>query len=178
MLLIGSGVLAAITLERFVLYTLPGRTSLPPELQYAHESAVVLGTGFVAVTVLLFRARNKGQWLGLAALDVLIMTAMMASGRRSAMLCLFVGLLLLFWLLFPKRPWLVAGIAVPVLLGGCALLASQWHSDSGLLAQPVAPCVSQFNPSARDASSDMYRQIERANVETTPVVARAGRAVR
>lgn len=92
---------------------------------------------------------------------------MMASGRRSAILVLIVGALVIAWLLFPRRPKLVLGLALPALAVAAIYGAAYWESDASVLAQPARAVRSQIDPSERDRLSDTYRDDERENVERT-----------
>lgn len=166
-LLVGVGALAVVTLARFAIWADPNHSKVADGLQFAHESSVIFGIGFILATLRLVQARSPGRKLGLLAWDILVLAAMMASGRRAAMLCLFAGALVLFWLLIPRRPLLMSTLALATLFGGGWLLTSQWDSGSGILSQPVRAIRSQIDPSARDASSDDYREIERENVVAT-----------
>jgi len=48
-----------------------------------------------------------------------------------------------------------------------AYLAVYWNQDYGTIAQPARAIRSQFQPSGRDDSSDIYRTIEKYDVEQT-----------
>jgi O-antigen ligase len=68
---------------------------------------------------------------------------------------------------FPRRPMLVALLSVALLVGGSAYVAAFWNKEYGTTAQPARAIRSQIDPSARDDSSDLYRDIERYNLVQT-----------
>ncbi len=72
-----------------------------------------------------------------------------------------------FWLVFGRRPVLVIILTAILVVAGSAYLSAYWYHDYGTIAQPARAIRSQFDPSVRDANSDIYRAIERFNVTYT-----------
>lgn len=166
-LLAASTVLAVVTIARYWRYVREGSAPVAPEHVFAHESAVFFGIAFVVATALLMSVRGTSARALLVGHNALVMVAIMASGRRSAILMLLVAALLLMWLVFPKRPTLVAFTALPALIIGGAYLVSYWNVPDGALAQPARAVRSQFDPSPRDRSSNEYREDEIVNLTET-----------
>jgi hypothetical protein len=166
-ILAGVGGLAVVTLGKYFIWADPDNPDVAYGLQFAHESGVLFGTGFTLAAVRLLQPRPLGQRLAYLAYDAVVMGAMMASGRRAAMLCLFACALVLLWLLLPRRPLLISTLGMLALFGGGWLVSSQWDAEGGLFSEPVRAIRSQFDPSMRDASSDAYRDVERENILRT-----------
>lgn len=159
--------LAVIVTVRHFWFEVYRETAIANEFLYAHEDAVFLGVGFVAGVAFALRAPTAGGKLGYIAYSLLILLAMMASGRRAAILVGIVGLGFVAWAMFPRRPWLVLGLGVPATIAGGLYLAAFWHAESGVLAQPARAVRSQVDPAPRDASSDDYRRDELHNLVVT-----------
>ena len=168
MVVVGSTfVLALIVLARHLWFVEIQHTAITSEFLYAHEDAIFLGIGLIAGVLLFLHAKGKGARSLYAFHSTIVLLAMMASGRRSAIMVLIVGALVLAWLLFPRRPKLVLGIVVPALAVAAVYGAAYWESDAGVFAQPARAVRSQIDPSERDRLSDTYRDDERENVEAT-----------
>ncbi|GAB4334523.1 MAG: hypothetical protein Kow0010_21560 [Dehalococcoidia bacterium] len=159
--------LAAIVTVRHVWFEVYRETAIPNEFLYAHEDAVFLGVGFVVGVAFALRAPTAGGKAAYLLYSLLILVAMMASGRRAAILVGIVGLAFVAWAMFPRRPWLVLGLGVPALVAGGVYLAAFWDAESGVLAQPARAVRSQVDPAPRDASSDNYRRDELHNIAVT-----------
>lgn len=166
--ILGGGLgLSIIVIIRYFFYLRPGIITVPPEAAFAHEDSPLLGIVFVVGCALLVRTRSMTPRLLLIGYELIVLVAVMASGRRSGFLVLFVGAVVMIWLLFPKRPHLVAVALVPIVTFGSLYLGAYWNKEYGALAQPARAIRSQFDPSARDESSDQYRVIEKLDVEQT-----------
>ena len=163
----GSLALAIIVIGRHAWFVVYRDAGIPSEFLYAHEDAVLLGIGFVVSTALLLRAGGKGARTLYGLHSLLLMVAMMASGRRAAILVLLVGAVMVAWLLLPRRPLLVLALGLPAIVVGGAYLSAYWDTESGVLAQPARAVRSQIDPSDRDRLSDDYRRDERHNIAVT-----------
>ena len=154
-------------LLRYALYLRGGASGLPNEAWFGHETGLFLAIGCIIGGVLLLNVRGGGARGSAAAYTLLMLVALALTGRRSGILVLILGVLLLAWLLLPRRPALLAAIAVPVLLGAAGYLNVYWDGGSDAIAAPARAIRSQVDPDARDQSSDQYRDIEKANIVDT-----------
>ncbi len=166
--MIAIGALAVATLARYFVYVRPGNIEIPIEFVFAHEGSVILGIGFVLGALTLLRHANSlKEVIGLSLYCLLIMAAMIATGRRAATLVLLVGGLTVAGVMLPKRTALVLALSIPMLLATSAYLAVYWNNEYGAAAQPARAIRSQFDPTSRDESSDEYRTTEKFNVIQT-----------
>ncbi len=164
----GESLLAISIITRYLVYVRGDRLTVPVEFAFSHEGSVILGVGFVIGVLALIREdATLAQRLGAAAYSLLLLAAMIASGRRAATLILLVGGLSMGALLFPRRPMLVILTALPIALAGSAYLVIYWNHEYGAIAQPARAIRSQFDPTLRDESSDEYRTIEKYDVLET-----------
>jgi hypothetical protein len=161
----GGGALAMIVILRYAFFLKASGVS--SEDAFAHEDAAFLGIAFIAGCAFLIRARTHRERIFLVGYCMLLVAAEMASARRAGFLVLFVGGAVMVWLLLPKRPLAVLLVMIPVLTLGSAYVAAYWNKDYGALAQPARAIRSQISPSERDESSDLYRKIEKFDVEQT-----------
>lgn len=165
---IKSTTLAAIVLlGRYFFLTRDGQSDVPAEFAYAHESVLLLVTG-IAVGIGAWMAGNgKGRNWFLLLHSLLLLAAILVTGRRSGTLVVLVVGIVLLALLIRRQPLRagIAGLVAMVLLS--AYLGAFWNQQYGALAQPARAIRSQIDPSARDQSSDEYRIIERASIVQT-----------
>ncbi len=159
--------LAIIVLARYFLIVRPGNLDVPLESAFAHEGSFIFGIGLLVGVARLLHLRDARRILLMSGYCLLVTLAMMATGRRAGTLVLLVSALSFGLLLLPRKPLLVIAAAVPLLLMTGAYLAVYWNKDYGTIAQPARAIRSQFEPSERDDSSDIYRTIEKYNVEET-----------
>lgn len=163
----GVTALALIVLARYFLIVRPGDSGVPIEMAFAHESSLVLGIGLLIGATRLLHVRDARSILLLGAFCLLTLLAVMATGRRAGILVVMVSGLSFGLLLLPRRPILVLTLAIPLLAMTGGYLAVYWDKEYGTLAQPARAVRSQFQPSARDNSSDIYRDIEKYDVVET-----------
>jgi hypothetical protein len=138
-----------------------------PESVLGHEEAYFFGIFFFLVAALwLFgvrgRLRNTATWL----LPVVI-GADLANNRRAAWLLLAAGLVALAAVAYralPARRRALGGAAV-ISLAVCAVYLPAYWNKTGGLAQPARALRSMISPDPRDASSDLYRNQENANLK-------------
>ena len=159
--------LSLIILARYWFYTRDGNSPVSLEAAYAHEDAMFLGLAFVLGCCLMLRTARPGRRLALVLHNLLVLGAILATGRRAGTLVLIVGMLLTFVFLVPRRPGLVLMLSMPVFLLGSLYLGAYWNKSYGALAQPARAIRSQIDPNARDDSSDQYRVVEKFDVEQT-----------
>lgn len=159
--------LALVVVFRYVVYLAGERSGIPREFWFGHETGLFLAFGCLLAGIGVMSQRTDGARLLFALHGLLMTTAMMMTGRRSAILVVLAGMLIAAWLLLPRRPVLLTTLGVVALFGGAGYLAVYWDATVGPLAEPARAIRSQFDPDPRDRSSDEYRRIERNNLERT-----------
>jgi O-antigen ligase len=98
-----------------------------------------------------------------------VMIANLANERRAATAALAIAVpvaLALCYIAFPQRRKFVGGLVAGTIIAVAIYLPAFWNS-SGVLAQPARAIRSNFEPSERDQSSDIYRIDEDANLMYT-----------
>ncbi len=138
-----------------------------PDAVLGHEDAYTFGIYILLVVALwLFevpgRLRKTATWL-----LPLVIAANLANNRRAAWLLLGGGLLALLVIAYqclPARRQKLRRAGI-VLLAFSALYIPAYWNKTGSLAQPARAIHSQFSPDIRDASSDLYRVQEDANLK-------------
>lgn len=163
----GTVLMALVFIGRYFFVIAPGRTSVPVTSAYSHEGAVILALAVILAGVGFVRAdsgRVRGYYVAYA---LLLLVAILVTGRRAATLALIIGGLVAAWHLVPRRPTLMIGVLTPIMVIGVAYLGVFWSREYGALAQPARAIRSQIDPSPRDFSSDRYRRIELANIFAT-----------
>jgi hypothetical protein len=139
-----------------------------PDAVLGHEEGVFFGL-FVLLVMALWifdvpmgRLRKTATWL-----TPLVLAADLANTRRAAWLVLAGGLITLLavaYRVLPNRRPLVGKIAGAIAIGLMVYLPAYWNKSGGL-AQPARAIHSVIKPSQRDASSDLYRIQEDANLQ-------------
>jgi hypothetical protein len=162
---VGTCGLACIVLSRYFFITRNGTSGIPVEVAYAHEDAIFLASGFILGCALLLQGGNRKSRVLLLGYNLLVLAAVFATGRRAGMLVLFVGVIMLAWMTLRPRPRLAVALGVPLLAGFGLYLTAYWNQPYGALAQPARAVRSQVDPTARDESSDLYRDIEKFDVK-------------
>jgi O-antigen ligase len=131
-----------------------------------HAAALIV---FTAATWLLQeRSSASGRWL-LLLMAVPVIWAFLLSERRAAMVALFGGLALVMVVLrwhSRRRFWMILPV---VLLALGAYLGAFWNASGvpGFPAQAVKTVVAPDQQSAEDQASDLYRKIERHDINAT-----------
>ena len=98
-----------------------------------------------------------------------VLLANLANMRRTATGALALAvptLLFLSYVGFANRRKFIVQLAVGIVAVAAVYLPAFWNSD-GAIGQPARAIRSQFDPSARDQSSDLYRVEEDANLMAT-----------
>ncbi|MFN8507543.1 MAG: O-antigen ligase family protein [Dehalococcoidia bacterium] len=163
----GTSALGLLTIFRYVSTLSGGRSGIPVEFWFEHETGLLLSVGGVLGMGLAIRLpRDRDRVLAFLYV-VLMASAILVTGRRSAILVILVGVMVMAWMLLPKRTLLLTAIGVPLLFVSAVYLAIYWDGHSGPLAEPARAVRSQFQPDARDESSDLYREHERENLQRT-----------
>lgn len=150
------------------LVLLPGFRALSPRPDYllSHEDSFFFSLYIVLVGGLwLFHQRGRLRAVATALLPVVVVVNL-ANNRRTSWAILGATLLVLAvvaWIRVPDRRRVLAGIAVAGVLASAVYLPLYWNRG-GVLAGPAAAVRSQFAPSQRDYTSDLYRVQENANL--------------
>ncbi len=155
-----------LTFRRYVtLHGLP----LPDQGVGAHEEAFFFDVFILLLmTLVLCKVLPRLQWLMWSLLPFVI-TANLACNRRAAtaaMVIVFPLILLALYQALPDRRRLIVGLGVAVALAFSIYYPAFKNSDS-TIAQPARAIRSNFQPDARDASSNAARDAENANLMAT-----------
>lgn len=138
-----------------------------PEAVLGHEEAYSFAIFIVLVAALwLFQVRGPLMKTATWLLPVVI-TADLANNRRAAWLLLGGGLITLLavgYRSLPARRRVLGRTTVVVLAVSAVYLPAYWNKTGGL-AQPARAIHSVISPDPRDASSDLYRIQENANLQ-------------
>jgi len=138
-----------------------------PEAILAHEESFFFGLFLLATLALwLFQVRGKLRIVA-TSLVPLVVIADLGNSRRDAFLLLYVGLAALLVISFvgmPERRAMFKKLNAVVAIGAVVYLGVFWN-DGGTLGQPARAVHSAVAPDARDQSSDLYRQVENADLE-------------
>ncbi len=95
--------------------------------------------------------------------------AYILSQRRAAMIALFVGVFILICILYQRRRRAFWFVAPTTLFLGAGFVLATWNAQGaiGLPAQAVKTVLFPDDLSTEDAASDLYRQLEAANIYYT-----------
>jgi hypothetical protein len=155
-------------IEGTVIFLTYSRHLTPrPDAILGHEESLFFGI-FILLTLGLWIYGQRG-WLRRTATALLpaVVIADLANSRRTAWGILIVGALALLisaWIGLSDRRRLVSGILCAVALVGAVYFPLYWNHGYGTVAQPARAIRSQVSPDTRDASSDLYRKSEDANL--------------
>jgi hypothetical protein len=136
------------------------------DLAYSHELAIFLGT--MLLVVIAQQVVGAPVWqrvFGLLLTPITLFT-LLASERRAAQIALiiaFAAFALVFLFSYRKAFFL---IAVPAAIAMAVYLPLFWNS-TGMIGQPARAIRSMYQPNERDASSNLYRDLEKINVRET-----------
>jgi hypothetical protein len=143
-----------------------GLMVVPMEFAYSHESVIFFGALLLLVVAQqAFGAPAWLRWLGLVALGICGF-ALLASERRAGQIAVIVAFLAasLVFLRANRKAFFL--ISVPVILAFSLYLPVFWNNSS-TFGQPARAVRSLFRPDPRDASSNLYRDMEKLNIYTT-----------
>ena len=154
------------TIRRYVtLHGLP----LPDQGVGAHEEVFLFDLFALLLGVLaLCRVLPKMQWVMLTLLP-LVIAGNLACNRRAATAAMLLAVPVLLAAAYqglPERRRL-AGIVALVLVGGFSVYYPAFKNSDSLIAQPARAIRSNFQPDARDASSNQWRDAENFNLMAT-----------
>jgi hypothetical protein len=160
---LGSGTKALLGTVRYLTL---GNVQPAPSAILDHDESMFFGT-FILPTALLWAVRVKGPLRRVATLMLpVVIFATLANNRRTAWLILVLGLGAVFamaWVRSRKHRRRVALIGIAC-VAVAFLYAEMGAGGNSLLNKPAQAIQSQFNPSQRDYESDLYRQIESADL--------------
>ncbi len=156
--LISTALLGIECIVRYVFF-LPGH--VVGDLDYDHEDANLLGFAIIlALAMLMLGSTRRQKFLAMLSIP-LDAVAMALTHRRTGFGALAVGLAFLAIVLFrANRPLFLKIVPISALLL-CIYLGAEWNCSYGTLCQPARAITSQIHPDPRDASSNLYRIIER-----------------
>jgi hypothetical protein len=163
-IVLGSGFKA---LQGTYIYFSYARAMRPrPDAILGHEEAFFFGI-FIILTAALWLYDIRGPLRTVATcLLPFVIIADLANARRTAWLIIaasVVTMLVISFRTLPHRRRFVTRAMVVLVIGSALYLPVYWNHD-GTLAQPARAVRSQFQPSTRDQSSDLYRQQENLNL--------------
>jgi hypothetical protein len=163
---LGTGIFAIEGAYRRVALIDTGKLGVIPEFAYAHADVIFLGSlPLIVLAMWAFGARAWQRWLGLALVPVSLFT-LLATERRAGFIALIIAFIafgLIFVIAHRKAFFL---ITVPMLIGLAVYLPLFWNNTS-MLGQPARAVRSLSQPDARDAASNLYRDLELINVRST-----------
>lgn len=137
-----------------------------PEAILAHEEAFFFGL-FIALTAGLWIFQIRGR-LRIAATTLVpvVLIVDMGNARRTAWAIIaisLVALLVLAYVALPERRRTLRRLSAVLALASVFYLPAYWNKD-GTLAQPARAARSLIAPTARDQSSNQYRNQENVNL--------------
>ena len=137
-----------------------------PEAILAHEEAFFFGL-FIFLTLGLWIFDQRGALRNTAtALLPVVLLANLANSRRNAWAILALGLVAMIVIAYralPHRRRMLRRLGVVLLIGSALYFPAFWNNDS-TAGQPARAIHSAIAPDPRDASSDLYRTQEDANL--------------
>jgi hypothetical protein len=143
-----------------------GKLAVIPEFAYSHESVIFLGTlMLLTIAQWVFGAPAWQKTLGLVLLPITAFT-LLATERRAGYIALIIGFLAyaLVFLIAHRKAFF--SIAVPLMIALAIYLPLFWNNTT-LIGQPARAIRSLSQPDPRDASSNLYRDLELINVKAT-----------
>ncbi len=160
---IGTGLKGVLGTERVITWA----NIVPkPEAILEHDESFFFSL-FILLTVALWLFGKRG-WLRRVAMLLLpfVVTADLGNNRRAAWVILpatLIALAVVFYVRTPDRRKVTAWVVGVLLVVGTGYVLVFKNSPS-LVAQPAHAIWSQFEADPRDASSNLYRQLENANL--------------
>jgi hypothetical protein len=136
----------------------------------AHEDSYFLCMFVTAGLAALIWLKNRRVVIPIGVMSALALVAMLANSRRAGVYALAAAVGVILLLAFRFEPALrkrIAWLSVALLIAGAAFVGYAWDKQYGVQAQLVRPIRSLVDPTARDFSSDAYRDAETANLQFT-----------
>jgi hypothetical protein len=151
---------------RYFFLLRPGEFDGVLEQAFNHDGAVLVAFLAVAgVAACMWCPKGKHR-LAAFLIAVLAVVVVLVSRRRSAVICLEGGLLVIGTMLLMTN-WRRFMLACPIVILAIAIYAGAFWNNQGSLGQPVRGFRAVFDSSAqseRDRQSDQYRVAERLDV--------------
>jgi hypothetical protein len=154
---------AGLALQDIYRYYFVYGRFISSDLMFEHDDSLILGFGAILCLTLLAFNGTRAQLRMSVILFPCLVFCLAVMKRRAAWPVLVIGLIVLAIMLYRTRPkvfWRTAPVVLVLLAG---YLAVFWNS-TGTLGQPARAIRSQISPDPRDASSDLYRQIEHYDI--------------
>lgn len=163
-IVIGTGLKGLEGTERVFTVVIPAATR--PDSILEHDESVFFSV-FIVLTFLLWIYGKRG-WLRRVATLLLpfVFTADFGNNRRAAWVMLpamLIAVAVIAYVRMPERRKTIAWV-VSVLLSISAAYVLVYHNSTALEAEPAHAVWSQFQPDPRDYNSNLYRQLEDANL--------------
>jgi O-Antigen ligase len=140
-----------------------GLLGVVPEFAYSHEDVIFLGTHLLLVIALwTFKAPFVQRLFGLASVPVVGFT-LLATERRAGYIALIIAFVMftLVFLIVNRKAFFL--FSLPMLIAFAVYLPVFWDNTT-MVGQPARAVRSLSAPDPRDASSNLYRQLEKFNV--------------
>lgn len=136
----------------------------------AHEESYFFAVFVVAALGVVLWSKDRRIQLAAIALAAIVGLGLNANHRRAGVLALTIGVVLFLILaarfdVVNRRRLMTGGVILAVVV--VMFLMTYWDHQTGLLGQFIRPFHSIFEPDTRDASSNLYRQAEDANLLLT-----------
>jgi O-Antigen ligase len=136
------------------------------EFAYSHEVVIFLGAlPLLVLAQQVFGAPRWQRLLGPLFLAISLYT-LLATERRAGYIAIIVAFLAFTLVLLMAHRKAFFILAVPLLLFGTVYIQAFWN-DTSLLGQPARAIRSLSEPDPRDAASNLYRDIEKIDVQAT-----------
>ncbi len=144
-----------------------GKLGVVPEFAYSHDDVIFLGT--LLLVVLAQWVYGAPRWMKVAGLLLFVPITgftLLATERRAGYIAIIIGFIAyaLVFLMTHRKAFYT--FVVPVVLAGIVYLPVFWNNTS-MLGQPARAVRSLTAPDPRDASSNLYRDLELINVRAT-----------
>jgi hypothetical protein len=163
-IVIGTGLKGLEGTERVFTVVIPAASR--PESILEHDESVFFSV-FIVLTLLLWIYGKRG-WLRRVATLILpfVIIADFGNNRRAAWVALpamLIAVAVIAYVRMPRRRKTIAWVVGVVLLISAAYVLV-YHNSTSLEGEPAHAVWSQFQPDPRDANSNLYRQLENANL--------------
>jgi hypothetical protein len=162
-MVIATGVKGILGTERVIALS---NVNPRPESLLEHDESVFFSC-FIVLTVALWVFRKRGYLRRVAtALLPWVFVADLGNNRRAAWVILpamLLALAIVIYVRIPERRKMTAAVVAGALILGYGYTLA-FRNSTALFAQPAHAIWSEFQPDARDASSNIYRQIENVNL--------------
>lgn len=163
-------------LYTFRRYVTIGGMPLPDQGVGSHEEAFLFDGFVVLLIVLLLCGVHKRMQTVMWLLLPFVVTGNLACNRRAATAAIVViapVMILAAYRALPSRRFIVGTVGVILAIFGPVYYQAFKNSDK-IYAQPARAIKSNFQPDARDALSNAYRDAEKADlmatIESSPIV--------